>query len=516
VPAAPVTAHAPPRSRAPTGRAWRLDAVVLALGTLALRVPALLASRHLSFDDGVYGASAVAMRHGAAPFRDVFSSQGPLFLPLVYVFDLVGLRTLDGPRLLSLASAVAIALGVYAAGRELTDRGGALLAAALTAASGSVLFTTGPITSDGPGSAFAVVAVAVALGSRRAPATRRALVIGLLAGAAFAVKSLLVAPALVTVGLILLGRRRPRELGLAVLVAAGVLGVATAPWGVSRVYDESVRYHLDQAGDRHPVANARKTASTLGDRDLPLVAAGGLAAVAAIALRRRRRRPGEVPASSGLARFGSGAVPIVVWPIVVWLVLVVLVLVAESPLWRNHLAHLVPPAALLVGVYRPPWPTLVVAGLVLLPYHLVHLDPMLRPGPYEGVTATLERDLRRLPADAQVVSDDPGLVWRAGRRSPPDLVDTSILRIHATKPSLRITSKTVADAAARRGVCAVVVWSSRFGRFPDLPTRLAEAGYHDRVTFRGGRALYRGPCGAAARGPTGRGPGAVALARSPG
>ena len=75
--------------------------------TVALRLPAYLASAHLTFDDGVFGASAVAMRAGGQPYRDVFSSQGPLFLPLVWVADLLGFRTANAPRLLSLAAALA-------------------------------------------------------------------------------------------------------------------------------------------------------------------------------------------------------------------------------------------------------------------------------------------------------------------------------------------------------------------------------------------------------------------------
>ena len=74
---------------------------------MALRLPAFLASTHLTFDDGVFGASAVAMRAGGQPYRDVFSSQGPLFLPLVWVADLLGLRTANAPRVLSLAAALA-------------------------------------------------------------------------------------------------------------------------------------------------------------------------------------------------------------------------------------------------------------------------------------------------------------------------------------------------------------------------------------------------------------------------
>ena len=82
-------------------RLWRIDALVLGLVAVVLRLPAFFATRSLVFDDGVYASSALAMRNGLQPFRDVFSSQGPVFLPLVWLADLLGFRTLDAPRLLT-------------------------------------------------------------------------------------------------------------------------------------------------------------------------------------------------------------------------------------------------------------------------------------------------------------------------------------------------------------------------------------------------------------------------------
>ena len=77
------------------------------------------------FDDGVFGSSALAMRGGELPFRDIFSSQGPVFLPLVWVADLLGFRTLDAPRLLSVASGVLVTIATYscaAAGHVARER----------------------------------------------------------------------------------------------------------------------------------------------------------------------------------------------------------------------------------------------------------------------------------------------------------------------------------------------------------------------------------------------------------
>ena len=54
-----------------------VDVAVLALLALLVRIPAYVADKALTFDDGVFANSAIAMRDGGLPFRDVFSSQGP-------------------------------------------------------------------------------------------------------------------------------------------------------------------------------------------------------------------------------------------------------------------------------------------------------------------------------------------------------------------------------------------------------------------------------------------------------
>ncbi|MBM3660607.1 MAG: hypothetical protein FJW95_14055, partial [Actinobacteria bacterium] len=147
----------------------RRDLWVLALAATVLRLPAILSSRHLSFDDGVYGVTAVAMRDGARPYRDVFSSQGPLHHPMLYVADLLGLRTSVAPRLLSLVAGVAITLCTYLAVRCVADRRAAVVAAALATSSGSILGVTTGISGDGPAIALAIGAVAVALAARTDP-----------------------------------------------------------------------------------------------------------------------------------------------------------------------------------------------------------------------------------------------------------------------------------------------------------------------------------------------------------
>lgn len=455
----------------------RAAATAIVVGAAALRIPAYLATRHLSFDDGVYGASAVAMRHGGQPFRDVFSSQGPLFLPLVWLFDLLGLRTFDAPRLLAVASGLALVLATWSAARALRlSNSATVLAAGLVATSGSLLWVTGPLTSDGPGLALASWAVTAALWYRRSPSLRWAVTAGVLLGAALSVKSLLLAAGLPVAWVLLRNRRH-----LAAAVgAAGILSFAVAvPWGLGNVWDQAFEYHLEAAGSRTPFPNLRKVFSTLGDRDLPLLLAGALGLVVVWADRDRAERTPE-PMSSGAGL------------IVTWLAATIVVLALEHPLWRNHVAHLVPAAALLVGVafdrLRAPLfrRAVVAVALVAVPYHAVHLSELLWPAPPGPALAAARADLKALPPGAQVISDDPGVVWRAGRRTPDDLVDTSILRIE----SRRLTPPSLRSAAVVNPVCAVLVWSHRFGGMETLPALLEDRGYRATARYGGPKVLY--------------------------
>lgn len=500
---------------------------------VAVRLPALASSMHLGFDDGVFGASALAMRDGATPFRDIFSSQGPLFLPLVWLADLIGLRSFSAPRLLAIAAGVVIVAATAAAARRLatshldTPRIGdtdttqsanrtAFLAAVLAATSGSLLWVTGPLTSDGPALAAATVSVAIALryhsshhhiGHPDASHPDRSnpwwipIAMGLAIGVALSVKSLLIAAA-VPVGLALLARCRWRDIALATGTALAVGLTSTLAWGFSRVWDQSVAYHLEAAGERTPVANARKLIATMWSRDplilLLVIAVLGVALVGIARVPRGQRfRRSHSSALSDEMPSGN----LLAWS---WFLATAVVLATEHPLWRNHVSHLVPPILLLVApaavrlmsTYlptsgalrkrsRPLILTAAVAPLAVM--QLASLSPLLRPTPYAGDQAhAVVEDLRSLPSGAWAISDEPGLVWSARRRTPADLVDTSILRID----SGRITSASLAMAADDPRVCAVVVWSSRFGDLEDLPDRLRlEDFYIARHYGRSGKRL---------------------------
>lgn len=506
-----------------------LDVIALAVGAVILRIPAYFAPMNLGYDDGGYGLAAIAMREGYDPFRDIFSSQGPLFLPLLRLADLVGFQTQNSPRILPVLAGAVATVAVYFAGLEIMDRGRAILAAALTGSSGVLLWTTGPITSDGTAAAIAISTVAVALAYRRRPATVTAIVIAVLAGSAFSVKNLLVTPALVIAWLLVVSRKRVLDALLVPLGALAVLLVASAPWGFKDVYSNSIEYHLHKTGEGNRGGNLSKLVTTYLRRSTILVALGVVALLTAI-IRRLRGRTEHADAAAGAPpakpdrweRWFGGS-RFLWW----WAALVVVVLLAQDPMFRNHLAALVAPFALLVARYRPSWKVVAVVVVVTIPFQASQLRELLTPKDYSGDAAVVVDALRKLPPGAWALSDEPGFTWRAGKATAPFWVDPSVLRIESDIKDINITEAKLLEAAANPRQCAVVVWARvRFGRFATLPQGLERLGYRQVADFGDRRGLWLreqcrpegGQAGRPAPGaaPAGRTTAAAAPGRSPG
>ena len=444
---------------------WHVDATVLAVIAVLIRLPAFLADRSLVFDDGVFASSALAMRAGEVPFRDVFSSQGPVFLPLVWIADLLGFRTLDAPRVLAVAAGVLLTVAVYSCARRVTTRANALLAAGLVTTSGSILWVTVPVNADGPALALSVLAVAFALRYRDEPRLATAVWMGLAAGAAVSIKALAV-PAVVIAGLIVLvSHRRIRDAATSAGLAVAVYVVAALPFGIERVWDQSYVYHQDARRVHTHSGAARMILDTLWDRDLLVVLALVLAGVA-FGVRFVLRRQSGAP--------GDRALLAIVATLVLWIVLVFALLVWEPAMWRAHIAHLIPPLALLAALRPAPWSVLAIAGLVAAPFFVSNNRSILWPDGYTGPEAALVHRLERLPADALVISDEPGWVWRSGHRPPGAFADTSYQRIDDGE----ITKASLVKAASAPDVCGVISSSPmHFQRFSGLGDALAGEGY---------------------------------------
>jgi hypothetical protein len=445
-----------------------------------LRLPAALRPGQIGFDDGVYGWSAVTMRSGALPYIDIFCGQGPLFLPLLRVADVIGGQATWSPRLLGVVAAAVLvaATGLIAATGG--DRRAAFVAMGLVATSGLVFRTTTAIEAEPTAMVFAGLTVLVAV--RQGPVW----LVGVLAGAALSVKSLLVVPAVLAALVVLVNHRGRRDALGAGAIAAGVVLVAALPWGLAAVWEQSVAFHLD-AREGFPVwANVRVVARAAWDFDRLLLAAGAIAVATVVAgvatTRASGASPTTTPARSVPAR-GT-----VVLANGIWLVGTAAVAAIHSPLFAHHATALIVPAAVLVALARPWLPALVAAAALVLPGQASRVDwratPEVSPG-QESAIADLER---LVPDGTTLITDGPGLGWWAGAATPPWLVDISHVRLDAGY----LTAAEIEEAAAAPDNCAVLVWSPRLSGIKPLPL----LGYSVEARYGEGQTLWiRDSCG---------------------
>ncbi len=386
--------------------------VLLALAVV-LRLPVVMGGQIDSNDEGVYWESLRAMAAGHQLFAEVYSSQPPGFLLLLFpFFELLG-KTLLAARLGVLLIFLAGLLGAYWAASRLGGRTAGLLAMAVLAADPISIQESVALQADAPAVSLALVALALATrartgGSGSLPAAAGAgalLALGVLvkplaaaAGPAL-VLALLPVPLRWQVGL--------RNLGLVMagglVMAAAVLLPFAGHW--QQVWDQSVGLHLTARG-----AQLGGIDAYVAHSELPLVALGTVGLLVSL------RRAPQLAAVAGL-----------------WGATAALMLAVQRPLWSHHLVALSAALALLTG------------GLAhVLPAHLrwavgVTAAAMLLAGSGRALwvaqprvsDATLRPAAARLDAVTSptdlVITDDQYLVALAGRNTPPELVDTSMV-----------------------------------------------------------------------------------------
>jgi hypothetical protein len=155
-----------------------------------------------------------------------------------------------------------------------------------------------------------------------------------------------------------------------------------------------------------------------------------------------------------------------------WAAVAALMLAVQRPLWPHHLMALVVPAALLAAglaqllVGRRLIGTLTAAAAALLvaagtgaaiDVHVhQHSDASLAPAVARLQAATKPSDL--------VITDDQYLLALAGRDTPPQLVDTSLVRVSSGS----LTTAAVEAVAERSHVRAFLFSTGRLSQLEDL------------------------------------------------
>jgi hypothetical protein len=475
---------------------WPTEAVVL--GTILI-VAAFMRLVRLSgtsgdLDEGIRGIQLLLMSAGYRPMQEIYSSQGPLLLDMLYpLYRLFG-ETLGAARLAIGVYSLFGILGVYVAARALGGPVGGTAAALLLALSPNYLRNSRQALAEVPALAPAILAVAAAFEYQRTGRWVWLVVSGVLLGVALLVKPI-IAAAVVPIALAaLLGPKiTPRPVVLVGLVSAAVVVAIVVMTGFSTVVDQMVDYRLKsrQVSGWSWNENWKVIRGTLIARDqIGLLALGGAGAILAFLFRPRQ------------------AVPCIGW-----IVASAALLALYAPLFPKHVVVVVPPLVVAAGAgIGVVWQALRerrVAGMAggfaltgplllyiwslptiaMLNVGFMNLDQGLEGQRFArtaDIAATIAAVTQR---DDFIVTDEPEQAFHAQRLVPPNLADPSTSRVRARE----LTGEAVATTAEEYDVKLVALSSDRFRSLRNFHLWLDERFEPIKVYGRGGdspQAIY--------------------------
>ncbi len=122
-----------------------------------------------NYDEGVYWQSLRAMQEGHPLYSSVFSSQPPYFLTSIYPFYRLSGQSIAAARVGVAVFAIIGVAALFWLGAELEGFWGGAIAAALLVFNPSYLAQARTLESDGPAVAVSIVAVALAVAAMRRP-----------------------------------------------------------------------------------------------------------------------------------------------------------------------------------------------------------------------------------------------------------------------------------------------------------------------------------------------------------
>ncbi|MFN0074227.1 MAG: glycosyltransferase family 39 protein, partial [Chloroflexota bacterium] len=196
-----------------------------------------------SFDEGIRSEQMLLMAAGFRPFREIFASQGPLLLDLLFPFYLLFGQSLEAIRLGVVVMSVVALLGAGWTARLVAGPMAGIATLALLSVSPAFLESSRLALAETPSLAPSIWAIAAALRFQQSGLMRWAAAAGVLLAVGVLVKPMVV-PVIATVGLLVLLRMpaSSRGIGFIIVAAGGVSCLVVLALGPSGVYDDLAAY----------------------------------------------------------------------------------------------------------------------------------------------------------------------------------------------------------------------------------------------------------------------------------
>lgn len=426
-----------------------------------------------SYDEGVYWQSLRSLAQGHTLYGQIFYSQPPAFLLSVYpIYLLFGQSILAARIGIALLSLCGLP-GALFVGKVLRGNVGALLALLLLIVNPLYLAESQTLQADAPSIALMLLALGLAYLWWKHPAGLAGYALAMLTGTllALSILSKLFGLAdLVPIGLLMLAHLwRIRQLPAEKRFAAGgsllALSGACLLTGLCFLLSFSGSFSSlwDQVITFHTAARASTTSAMVDN--LPILWQALATPLGVFAL---------YGTLVSLARRDWRVLPLLAWFLAIFYLLF-----QQLPLLRHHLVTLVPPLVLLAAMSFGPFPIIRASSrlqhyvgksiaIIALCMAIVYFVPMIG-STYHGVqqqangvdtqmSLQVVRDLDAVTRpDQLVITDAQFLVAEGNRNTPPQLVDTSFVRIQ----SGYLSDEQLIEISKQSSVHAVLFYTGR-------------------------------------------------------
>ena len=456
------------------------------------------------YDEGVYWQSLRAMSGGHALYQQIFYSQPPFFLFSIFpIFMLLG-QTLSAARLgIALVSLFGL-IGAFLLGKAVSGRVGAIAALLLLIMNPLYLKESQTIQAEAPSAALSLLAVGLVYLWWERPDDAVSLCLAVLSAIALALgilSKLLAFSALVPVALLMLARiwqiwqQAPeKRLRHASSLIAGIVAFIITFALLLLPFAGSFQQLWQGVVTFHTTAGSAFKATQSGNLTLienMLISFTSLAALygTIVAVLRRDWR---------------------VLPLLAWFLATALILWRQTPLLSHHLVALVPPLVALAAIGIGPLPDisidiknlidvralfpligllLILIASVLGGSNIVQYYHM-QQNASDAVTNQQNKVIKDLQSvtqpDQLVVTDAQFITALANRNTPPELVDTSSVRIVTGY----ITYQQLVQAAEQPQVHAVLFYTGRLAReIPAFHTWVSQH-FHLLKRYSSGKELW--------------------------
>jgi 4-amino-4-deoxy-L-arabinose transferase-like glycosyltransferase len=426
-----------------------------------------------SYDEGVYWQSLRSLAEGHTLYRQVFYSQPPAFLPSVFPAYLIFGQSILAARIGIVLLSLCGLLGALFVGKVLRGNGGALVALLLLVVSPLYLTESQTLQADAPSAALMVLALGLAYLWWEHPTGLAGYALAILTAIILVLSILtklfgfadLVPISLLTVMHLWRIRQQPAGkrfaysgsllVGAAALVLTSLLLVILFNGSFSQLWDQVITFHT--TAKAHSTLSARNNVGPLMRALLTPLGALALYGTLVSFVRRDWR----------------------VLPLIVWLLAILYLLWQQVPLFPHHLVILVPPLVFLATLSLNPLPFIrdfsrlrvylangvtIIALCVTIVYFLPMIMSNYQKAQQQVNEVDTQRDLQvagDLDAvtrpDQLVITDAQFLVAQANRSTPPELVDTSLVRIESNY----LSDEQVIRIAERSSVHTVLFYTGR-------------------------------------------------------